>query len=378
MTKAKPKARGKGEGTVYQRQSDGRWVGAVTLPGGVRKYVYGKTQAEAIRKRDALRASVAVGVLPSSATVGEWCDYWIDTIAPANHKATTLDRHRGYIETWIKPTIGNVRLQELQPDHVRMMMRKMGAAKSERTGKPLAPGTIAKARTVLQAALSQAVNDGRVLRNAATFTDPPRPREPKLRRLSTAEARKVIDACTDTRNRARLAVALMAGLRQGEALALRWENVTLTVDGGALDIKQAATRVRNQGMVQDVPKTLRSVRLVPLSPAAASMLLAWRERSGGVGYVFPGVRGPEVIEDGRRDYEVWKQALIAAKVPHVRLHDARGTAESHMASQVPSWVAAEIMGHSDDTARRVYIRGSQEQRELAAGATDIIGTKEEA
>lgn len=369
------KRRGQGEGSVYQRQ-DGRWTGAVTVPGGVRKYVYGKTQAEAIEKRNTLMASISRGVLPSNATVSEWCDHWLDVMLPdEDKKATTIDRHRGYVETWIKPTIGKVKLQELQPDHVRLMMRAMRKGVSERTKKPLTERTVIKARSVLSAALTQAEADGRVLYNVAKKAKPKKPAEPNLRRLTAAEANKVIDSCNDIRNRARLAVALMAGLRQGEALALRWEAVTLGLDGGELDITQAATRVRNQGMVQDVPKTLRSVRLVPLSPAAASMMLAWREESGGVGYVFHHrTKGPEFIEDSRRDYEVWKQALIAAGVPHVRLHDARGTAESRMASSVPAWVAAEIMGHSEDVARRVYIRGSKEQRELAARATDATPT----
>lgn len=346
----------------------------IPTPGGksIRKTVYGATQREAQKKRDALKASVARGVLPDDATVGEWMTHWLDTIAPADHKPTTLDRHRSYVDTWIKPTIGNVKLQELQPDHVRLMMATMSKHISRRTGKRLSPRTIAKARTVLQAGLTAAEADGRVLRNVADHAKPPKPVEPALRRLSPNDAARMIDATTDVRERARLAVAVYAALRQGEALALRWESVMLAEDGsgGALDIRWAASRVRGQGMVVDTPKTLRSVRLVPIGPACASMLLAWRIESGGVGYVFPGVRGPEVIEDARRDYEVWRRACERAGVEHVRLHAARGTAESRMASQVPTWVAAEILGHSEDVATRSYMRGTEEQRQIAAKAVE--------
>lgn len=375
MVAAKKKRRGQGEGSVYQRKSDGLWIAAVSLSGGGRKTVSARTQGEAIEKRDAIKRSIAQGVLPDSATLGQWLDHWLDVIAPGRLKPTTIDRHRSYVDTWIKPTIGAVKLQDLQVDHVRLMIRKMGQHISKRTGRPLSPRTIIKARAVLQAALSQAEDDGRVLRNVAAKADPPKPRaEVVLRKLSTAEARKVIDCTTDIRERARLAVALMAGLRQGEALALRWDRVRIAEDGrsGVLDIVASASRVRGQGMVADTPKTLRSVRLVPLSAAAVQMLLAWRIESGGKGYVFPGLRGPEVIEDSRRDYEMWRRALVRAGVPHVRLHDARGTAESHMASVVPPWVAAEIMGHSEDVARRYYTRSSEDQRALAAGATDTL------
>ncbi len=374
--KQQKRRRGQGEGSVYRRSIDGRWAASVTLAGGKRKTVYAKTQAEAIRKRDALKASISRGVLPDSATVSEWLDYWLTVILPgAERKATTIDRHRSYVERWLKPVLGKVPLQDLQTDHVRLLMSEMKRATSARTGKPLSERTIIKARAVLMAALSQAEADGRVLRNVARPAAPPKIRkEPNLRRLSTDEARRVIDCTTDERDRARLAVALMAGLRQGEALALRWERVYIADDGTStvLDVALSATRVRGLGMVVDTPKTLRSVRMVRLGPAAAQMLAVWREKSGGVGYVFPGLGGPDVVEDSRRDYEVWKQALVRAGVPHVRLHDARGTAESHMATVVPPWVAAEMMGHSENVATRYYARASDEQRALAAGATEIL------
>lgn len=373
----KRRRRGHGEGSIYQRSSDGLWIAAVTLPGGGRTTASGHTEREAIAKRDAIKASLAAGVLPDTATLGEWLDHWLDVILPTKErKATTIDRHRGYVETWIKPQLGSIKLQDLQVDHVRLMIRRMQRATSERTGRPLSERTIIKARAVLQAALTQAEHDGRVLRNVAKHADPPKLKaEPDLRRLTTAEARRVIDKATGTRERARLALALMAGLRQGEALALTWDRVHLTATSGTIEVRQSASRVRGQGMVVGTPKTLRSVRDVELSPAAAQMLLAWREESGGAGYVFPGVRGANVVEDSRRDYETWKQALVRARVPHVRLHDARGTAESHMASVVPPWVAAEMMGHDESVARRYYNRSSAEQRQLAAGGTDVIAKK---
>lgn len=375
MAERKAKRRGQGEGSIYQRKSDGLWIAALPIPGTTRRETKSaRTQAEAIRKLDRMKQARAKGVLPDSATLAEWLDHWLDVIAPGDLKATTIDRHRSYVEQWIKPAIGHVKLQDLQVDHVRLMMRRMQQKPSARTGKPLAVRTVVKARAVLQAALSQAEKDGRVLYNVATRATPPKLKaEPELRKLTTDEARKVIDAATGCRERARLAVALMAGLRQGEALALRWEHVHLAHDDGTIEVRESASRVRGQGMVTDTPKTLRSVRDVALSPAAAQMLLAWREASGGVGYVFPGVSGPEVVEDARRDWEVWAKALRRAGVPHVRLHDARGTAESHMASVVPPWIAAEMMGHDEAVGRRYYNRATPEQRKLAAGGTEAIG-----
>jgi len=351
-------------------------------PGGkkIKRIIYGRTEKEAIKKRDQAKAKIATGVLPDNATLGEWCDHWLNLIAPGELKATTIDRHRSYVEQWIKPTIGAVKLQDVQPDHVRLLMRTMektGSKRKGHIGEPLSERTIIKARSVLQAALTQAENDGKVTSNAVDRTKAPKMKtEPELRRLTTEQARKVIDVATGTRERARLAVALMAGLRQGEAIALQWDRVSLwQEDGvwrGTIDVAWAATRVRNQGVATDTPKTLRSVRMVSLSPAAALMLEQWRIESGGLGYVFHGHRGQDVIEDPRRDYDVWKNALKRAGVPHVRLHDARGTAESHMASSVAPWIAAEMMGHSEDVAKRYYNRSTEAQRQVAAEATDVM------
>jgi integrase len=377
MTARKTKRRGQGEGSIYQRKSDGKWVAAVTLPGGGRKYAYGDSQDEAIAKRDKIKRDMAVGVLPDNATVSEWMDHYFDVILPTKDRhASTIDRNRGYSEIWIKPLLGSIKLQDLQVDHVRLMIRRMQQATSKRTGEPLSARTIIKARAVLQAALTQAERDGRVVRNVAKFADPPKLRaEPSLPKLTTDQARKVIDSSTDCRERARLAVALMAGLRQGEALALRWEHVILDPNGkgGIVEVRESATRVRGQGMAVGTPKTLRSVRDVDLSPAAAQMLLAWRQESGGTGYVFGHkIKGVDEVEDSRRDYELWRVALRRAGVPHVRLHDARGTAESHMASVVPPWVAAEMMGHDEKVGRRYYNRSTREQRQLAAAGTEAI------
>jgi hypothetical protein len=70
------KRRGQGEGSIYQRKSDGLWIAAVTLPGGKRKTVSAHTQPEAIAKRDQIKASIARGVLPDSMTLSDWLDHW--------------------------------------------------------------------------------------------------------------------------------------------------------------------------------------------------------------------------------------------------------------------------------------------------------------
>jgi len=377
-----PKRRAKGEGSVFHRAYDGQWVARVAVPnpGGptIFRTAYGTTQAEALAERDKMRQQLAKGVLPSSATVAEWLDHWLTHIAPDALKDTTVDRHRSYAETFIKPYIGKVRLQDLQPDHVRKMLRQLVAYRSPRAPDGLAPRSILKAKMVLQAALTVAEKEGRVVRNVARVADLPkmadRPAGRAHAALTPTQAQAVLDKCTDTRNRARLAVALMCGLRQGEALGLLWSSVRLAEDGlsGYLDIYQAAERVTGKGVVIGTPKNDRSFRRVELAPAVAIMLAAWRVESGAVGYVFGHPADsrtgrhdsgdPMRPIDPRRDYKMWTLALKAAGVPHVPLHGARGTAGSLMLTNALPHVVAEQLGHSPTVLMNHYAHATPEQR----------------
>jgi hypothetical protein len=126
--------RGKGEGSIYQRASDGRWAGIVDLGyvGGkrVRKTVYGKTQREVIAKRKALQASIDSGVVPDNATLEQWITHWLERIAAHRNRPSTLRGYRTYVHQWIIPNLGHIRLSKLTPEHVRALhdaMRRPGS-----------------------------------------------------------------------------------------------------------------------------------------------------------------------------------------------------------------------------------------------------------
>jgi integrase len=104
-----------------------------------------------------------------------------------------------------------------------------------------APQTIVSMRNVLRAALNQALRWGWVARNVATLADAPSIERPPVRVLSAEEARRLLDAARGERFEAVYSVGLALGLRRGELLGLRWENVDL--EGARLGVFRSLQRI---------------------------------------------------------------------------------------------------------------------------------------
>ena len=140
--------RANNEGTIYRRHSGGRWVGALLLPDGGRKAVYGRTAEEA---RDKLRPRSAVSRRACSraprSTVGQWLDRWLEETAVHRTRPLTFRAYRQTVRLHLVPALGNVQLPQLTPAHVeRRMAEGMAAGQSGAERQPLAgraPGGVA-------------------------------------------------------------------------------------------------------------------------------------------------------------------------------------------------------------------------------------------
>src|SRR5919206_2677954 len=174
-------------------------------------------------------------------TVGDWLDHWLDHIAARKVRARTLESYRSTVRLHLRPGIGHQRLDRLQPEN----LERLYAALAD---KGLSPASILRAHRVLSRALKVAAQRGKVARNVATLVDPPAVRRPQTALpLNQQEARQVIAAAKSHRNAARWTVALAVGLRQSEALPLRWTDVDL--DKGTLSVRRGLHRVSGQGLV---------------------------------------------------------------------------------------------------------------------------------
>ncbi len=265
--------RGQGEGSIYQR-ADGTWTASVSLgwDGGSRqrKVVYGKTRREAAEKLRAALNAKEHGFLvrDERRTVADYLDWWLAEVVPNRTKAGTAASYASNVRVHIVPALGRLRLTRLSPGHVQAML-------NAKLAEGLSPRTVQYLHAILRSALAQALRWGFVTKNVAAVVTPPRVVREEVVPLRPEEARRLLDMAVGHRLEALYTVAVAMGLRQGEALALRWSDVDL--EGGTLRVRSTVRRVRGE-MVFSEPKSNRSRRSVSLPRICVDALVAHRRR----------------------------------------------------------------------------------------------------
>jgi len=361
-----------GAGSVY-RTADGRWRGALVIIDPAtghrsRRTVSGPTAAETRRKLDALKAAGS----PSTAMrTADWLAAWL----PTTRTRVAPSTYRGYeaVTRAIGVHIGDVPLGKLTPSDVERM-----------TGAILAAGrtarTAAMARKVLRLALRHAIRDGLVTRNVAAEARPPRVEQFSARTLSADEARRLIDATADDELGPLWVVLLATGLRQGEALALAWEDVD--PGAGVLTVRRSLGRGWDGRPTLGPPKSDRSRRTIALPAVARAALercrtrqdadraaagTAWQDRDG---LAFTDAVGRPLR--GRDITPALRVALERAGLPPVRCHDLRHTAATlQLAAGVPLTTISRTLGHSSlAITADVYAAVTPDLRRDAADAMD--------
>lgn len=373
--------RGNGDGGVYRRASDGRWVASVDLGRDGsgrrrRKTLYGATRREVVAKlRDAQqRVEAGAPAADSRVTVGPFLLSWAEHALPATSlKVTTIENYATVTRTHLVPGLGRLRLDQLAPSHVERLV----AAKREAG---LSDSTVRLVYTVLRRALDHAVRDGLVRRNAAAAVPRPTVAHREAAVLTPDQAQTLLETVRTERLFALYAVAMAAGLRRGEALALRWTDVDF--DAGTLRVTRTLSRV-SAGLVFTAPKTARGRRTIPLPAALFAELRAHRVRqaserlaAGSVwqehGLVFPSATGTPM--DPRNAHRAFTTAAARAGLPGVSLHVLRHTCASLLLAQgVHPRVVMETLGHSGisvtmDVYAHVMPQQQREAAERMAGA----------
>lgn len=376
--------------SIYLGQ-DGWWHGWVTL--GVkddgssdRRHRMGKTEAEVTRKVRALERHRESGQIVSpgrAMTLGQWMETWLTTIAPRRIRQSTLEStYAPKVRNRIIPGLGKHRLDRLTPEHVERFYARL-----ETEG--LAPATVIQVHRILSRALKVAVQRGYAARNVASLVDPPSARPSEIEPLTLHDARRICQLAGKRRNGTRWSVALALGLRQGEALGLRWQYVDL--DSHTLTVRWQLQRLAWRHGCADPNACARDRHRSDCPPGCSGHARACPERTGG------GLRLTEVKSDKSRrtiaipsslvaalgahrsaqleermaagqawqdggfvwsqpngrpvgahaDWAEWKSLLKEAGIRDARVHDARHTAATILLAQgVDQRVVMEILGHS--------------------------------
>lgn len=335
-----------GAGSVYRRERDGKWIGqweAGRDAAGrrVRGSVTADSEAGAWKAMALARGSSSTRRRRAAGgeTVGVFLARWLEGTVRTTRRERTLIGYRQIVANHLVPAFGDVPLATLDRRTVQSFVDRQ----------TLAPLTVKHIIDCGKVAMSYAVRWG--LRDTNPFTDLDMPRLARrsVRALSPDDARAIIAACEPTWFGPAVAVALWTGLRQGELLALRWEDVNLA--GRTLTVTHSLARLPSPGgtrFVLDEPKTSRSRRTVPLTAPALAVLRAHRKASLGGnahGLVFARPDGRPI--DGTQLTHAFQAALEAAGLPRMTWHDLRhGFVSLLLGAGVPLPLVSELAGHS--------------------------------
>ncbi|MFD9935569.1 tyrosine-type recombinase/integrase [Streptomyces massasporeus] len=384
MTKSPKSRQPNGASTIFLGK-DGRWHGYVSV--GVkddgspdRRHVSRKTRPEitkAVRELEKQRDSTGVRKVGQTWTVETWLIHWVENIAAPNVGENTIDGYRVAVYHHLIPGLGAHRLEKLEPEHLERFYQKMQA-----NGR--AAGTAHQAHRTANTALNEAVRRRHLTTNPASIAKPPKVEEEEAEPYTLEEIQRLLLEAGKHRNHARWVIALALGLRQGEALGLKWDDVHF--EEGVLVVRRGRLRPRykhgcgnkcgrkpgycpqkiNTRRETKDTKTRAGKRSIGVPEQLLTLLRRHKEEQDRErtlardlwvekGYVFTSPTGEPL--NPNTDHHRWKDLLKAAGVREGRLHDARHTAATVLLILgVPEAVVDRIMGWEPGKSARMRRR----------------------
>lgn len=393
-TRPRKPPRDKGDGLIRKR-ADGRWEGRldVTPPGGKRKRVavYGKTKPDVAEKMRQKRIELSRGAHrqhDTKTTVEKYLLDWLETTVRTNLRLSTYYNYHLHVHNYIIPRLGDIPLVKLEPEDIEALLAELAVEvkKGDNPHKALSGGTLRKTKAILSSALRKALRRGLIDRNVATLVEPPPVDTVEVVPFTLEEARLLLDAVRGTRMEGMYTVALSLGLRRGELVGLRWEDVDF--EAGTLSVRQSIQRLGGELVIGGLKN--KSARRTIVLPAVTLSALrrhsTWQrfdrraagERWRESGLVFTNTLGSAV--EPRNVNRHFYAILEKAGVSRLRPHDMRHTAATLMKAQgVDIATISKILGHSSiRITQDIYVHGVIKDKIEAARSMDsILGTQAE-
>jgi integrase len=366
----KTKAKGNGSGTVYQRGE--KWCWQLTVYQGLKRVTVSGTCNNRTEARAELAKAIAKRengglTAPDKITFGEWLDRWLDD-KKSHVRLNTYVGYKSDIEAHIKPKIGHLRMQAIKPIDLKNFYSDLAKKKAKLSGRGKRKGEVRYANRTLSASTQRQVHsviysslqEAMVLeiipRNVAQIVKPEMRKIDRNAKASTAwtaqEAATFLDFAKADRLYPLFYLMLSLGLRRGEAVGLRWQNVDLT--NARVRIVETIVSINGQA-VDSEPKTEKSRRSIKLPVDVVEVLKAHQEEqrlehiklklAPAKDWVFTSLVGTALNPDTLD--RTFKSIIKKAGVRDIRLHDLRHTHASLARRQgVSLEVVSGRLGHS--------------------------------
>ena len=327
-----------------------------------------ESRKRAKEKLGLIQKAVSENLIPvERMQLGVYLMNWLEDEHKNTIAHSTYKRYLALAKFHINPVLGEIEVQKLSSSDITKMLAVMRESGQS-------PRSQQQARALLSVALRDAEYKGYILVNPVTRVRNPQGKRIEISPLSIEEVKRLLNTYSGTFLGARLHIALICGLRQGEALGLTWD---------AVDLEKRIIKVNRQVQIVDGVqifaelKTEKSSRLIALTEETTAALrghlslieqLKQRAEASWVenNLVFPDGLGN--FRSPKTDYAEWKKALKLCGVANKRLHDARHTAATLMYSQgVGIETISRALGHSTSAiTSKLYVHNSVEPQKEAA------------
>ena len=360
------KRRTAGEGTINQLPS-GSWRAQVTLKGRRLSHTSKNQQAarEWIRK---IQDQIDQGLTydDERTTLGTFLEGWLAT-KKSQLRTASSEQYFRMSRSYIEPQLGSIRMKNLDSGRIQEFYDELS-----KSGK--GAGTIRMVHVVLHMCLEHAKNLGLVGRNPAEFCKLPKPLKTEMSIWDEDQINKFLVFIQGHRNENLYHLALATGMRRGELLGLKWQDVDWV--NHRLLIRRQCCHPKSGGFIFQEPKTKLGIRSVTLGKDLIDRLRAQmanidlmrkisRDRWRDYDLVFPSMIGKPQI--GNNVSLEFNKLVAQSGLPGIRFHDCRHTAASIMLSHgIPAVIVAGMLGHSISTLMTTYTHFIPDMQDEAA------------
>ncbi len=324
----------------------------------IRKYRTFDTKRDATRAFNEHKVKMDKGtqIMPSEYTFAQWLDYWYKDIILPQIEETTAYGYRGMIENYLKPQLGEIRLQKLTARDIQQYYTWLMGEKE------LSPNTVIKHHNLLTNTLNAAERQEYITKNPMRAVSPPKKRQREAKFYTPEQLGILLDKAVGTRLELPVFICAYLGLRRGELCGLRWSDVDL--EHQTITIENTRTQAGKKE-IEKGTKTASSTRTLYLPDTLCDMLKAAREHQQACRAEYKNAYDDNdyvvVMEDGRPfrpNYlsELFGKFLADNDLPKIVLHELRHTFAS-LSNQagIPAYNIGKALGHSTPaTTQKIY------------------------
>lgn len=336
-----------------KKRKDGRYRRAVTLPDGTLKYVYATNIPALNSKVREMRKEADAGVLVDDNTLtGEWAARWLKTYK-SSLRGNTVKNYLNAYNNHIAPVLESIPLKAVRPVHVQKVMNDVSGYSEDLQRKVL---------NTMKQIFETAIQNRLVPVNPCNGVRvTPHSAPEKIKVLSPAQQKKLLEAVTDPMAKVFVALGLYCGLRREESLGLMWSDIK----GRKLTVNRAVTFLKNQQDPNHELKSKAAHRTLPIPKPLAEILEAAPHK--GLYVIVPPRGGEMTLISYRR---MWAHVTKSVNF-NVHSHMLRHTyATSLYRAGIDLKTAQYLLGHSDiKMTAEIYTHIQQDK--LASAAAKI-------